>query len=91
MSHREDVGQALTRVAEGHIQEAMRQPGRERVILDGTRHLSFSDRIYASPLPRLARAGTRPAVEVHEIIGARLNDFFKAALGPAGESPPPAF
>lgn len=80
----EDAGQALTRVGEARIQEAMRHPGSERVILDGTRHLSFSDRIYASPFSRLARVGTRPAGEVHEILSTRLNAFFKAGLGADG-------
>ena len=76
----EDVSQMLTRRAEEHVLEAMRQPECERVIIDGSRHLSFSDRIYASPFPRLARVGTRPAGEVHEILSARLAGFFRVSL-----------
>lgn len=76
----EDFDQSFTRIAEGHILDAMREPGRERVILDGTRHLSFSDRIYSSPFPRLARVGTRSPAEVHEILSTRLKEFFTAAL-----------
>ncbi|MEO5713025.1 MAG: hypothetical protein ABIT37_06015 [Luteolibacter sp.] len=76
----EDAGQVLTRHAETQIQIALKQPHRDRLILDGTRHLSFSDRIFASPIPRLARVGTRPQEEVHEIVCKRLGEFFKAEL-----------
>ncbi len=76
----EDAGQLLIRSAEARILTALKQPRRERVILDGTRHLSFSDRIYASPIPRLARVGWRPPGEVHKILDSRLTGFFKAAL-----------
>ncbi len=76
----ENAGQILTREAEARIQDALRQPHRDRLILAGTRHLSFSDRIFASPIPRLARVGTRPAEEVHEIVCQRLVAFFKTEL-----------
>lgn len=76
----EDAGQLLIRTAETRILKSLKQPGRERVILDGTRHLSFSDRIYSSPIPRLARVGWRPAEEVYDIIDSHLNGFFKKVL-----------
>ena len=82
----EDFEQSFTRIAEERILNAMREPGRERVIVDGTRHLSFSDRIYASPFSRLARVGTRSAGEVHGILSERLNDFFRRALNVPEES-----
>jgi dienelactone hydrolase len=76
----ENAGQILTREAEARIQDALKQPHRDRLILGGTRHLSFSDRIFASPIPRLARVGTRPAGELHEIVCERLAGFFKTEL-----------
>ncbi len=79
----EDAGQTLTRHAEARIQDALKQPLRDRLILDGTRHLSFSDRIFASPIPRLARVGTRPQTEVHEIVCKRLGEFFRTQLSQA--------
>ena len=78
----EDAGQILTRQAEARIQAALKQPHRDRFILDGTRHLSFSDRIFGSRFPRLARVGTRPQKEVHEIVSKRSAEFFKRELGP---------
>ncbi len=76
----EDAGQRIVRKAEERIQEALAQPERERVIIEGSRHLSFSDRIYASPFPRLARVGTRSPAEIHEILSSHLESFFSAAL-----------
>lgn len=76
----ENAGQILTREAEARIQDALKQPYRDRLILSGTRHLSFSDRIFASPLPRLARVGTRPAQEVHDILCQRLAVLFRTEL-----------
>ncbi|MES2437508.1 MAG: hypothetical protein V4584_00485 [Verrucomicrobiota bacterium] len=82
----EDFEKSFTRIAEEKILNAMREPARERVIIDGTRHLSFSDRIYASPLSRLARVGTRSSGEVHGILSERLNDFFRRALNVPDDS-----
>lgn len=76
----ENAGQIITREAEARIQNAMLQPQRDRFILDGTRHLSFSDRIYASRFPRLARVGTRPAEQVHDAVCKRLAEFFRVHL-----------
>lgn len=76
----EDPGQVLTRQAESHILAAMKQPSRYREILDGTTHDSFNDRIFLSRFPRLARAGTRPAAEVHKILVTRLSEFFSREL-----------
>jgi len=76
----ENAGQILTREAEARIQDALKQPSRSRLILDGTRHLSFSDRIFVSPIPRLARVGTRPQREIHELIGNELGEFFHTHL-----------
>jgi len=77
----ENAGQVLTRQAEAHVLQAMKQPSRYREIIDGTAHDSFNDRIFLSRLPRLAHAGKRPAAEVHAIIVTRLADFFKRELG----------
>ena len=90
----EDPGKILTRMAESRILAAMNQPSRFREILDGTTHESFSDRIFLSRYPRLARAGSRPAEEVHAFLTSRLADFFSRELhgGQAGTSlslPPP--
>ncbi len=76
----ENASQILTREAEARIQDALKQPQRERLILDGTRHLSFSDRIFDSRFPRLARVGTRPQREVHELLCNKLGEFFHAHL-----------
>ena len=77
----EGAAEALTRRSEKRILSAMEKKDRFRVILDGTRHESFSDRIFLCQFPRLARVGTRPAAEVHHIITSRLGDFFKRELG----------
>lgn len=76
----EGAAEALTRKSEKRIQAALGTPDRERVILDGTRHESFSDRIFTCFIPRLARTGTRPAEEVHQIVSSHLSDFFKSNL-----------
>lgn len=76
----EDAGQTLTRKAEANILAAMKQPLRYRKILHGTTHDSFNDRIFLSRYPRLARAGNRPASEVHAILVARLSEFFRREL-----------
>jgi dienelactone hydrolase len=76
----EDVGQVLTRKAESQILTAMKQPSRYREILDGTTHDSFNDRIFLSRYPHLARAGKRPAAEIHAIIVNRLSEFFSREL-----------
>mgnify|MGYP000567788257 CR=1 FL=1 len=78
----ENAGQILTREAEARIQDALKKPHRERMILDGTRHLAFSDRIFSSRFPRFARVGTRPATEVHALVCQRLGAFFTKELQP---------
>ena len=77
----EGAAEALTRRSEKRILSALEKKDRFRVILDGTRHESFSDRIFLCQFPRLARVGTRPAAEVHHIVTSRLGDFFKRELG----------
>lgn len=72
----ENAGQTLTRQAEARIQQALHSSGRQRSIIDGTNHASFCDQIFHSRIPRLARAGKRPAAEVHAIITNELADFF---------------
>ena len=76
----ENAGQTLTRRAEARIQKALQQPARPRDIIAGTNHASFCDQIFHSRIPRLARAGKRPAAEVHAIITNGLADFFGNAL-----------
>ncbi len=77
----EGAAEALTRRSEKRILSALEKNDRFRVVLDGTRHESFSDRIFLCQFPRLARVGTRPAAEVHRMITSRLGDFFKRVLG----------
>ena len=74
--------QNLIRRSEMRILKSLKEPDRERFILDGTKHESFSDRIFVSALPRVARTGKRPAKEVRGLIHDRLSGFFKRALGP---------
>jgi dienelactone hydrolase len=76
----EDAGQNLIRKAEARIQQALHQPGRQRCIMDGTNHASFFDQIFQSRIPRLARAGHRPAAEVHRNLTDNLADFFYRTL-----------
>ncbi|MES2438442.1 MAG: alpha/beta fold hydrolase [Verrucomicrobiota bacterium] len=72
--------QALMRRSGEHIQSVLGRSDRQRVILDGTRHESFSDRIFTCLIPRLARTGTRSADEVHQVVTSRLTGFFKSHL-----------
>lgn len=76
----EYAGHKLTRQAEARIVQTLETAGSERFILPGTRHLSFSDRIHSSPLPRLARTGTCPPGEVYEKILQHLTGFFRRTL-----------
>lgn len=72
----ENAGQTLTRRAEARIRHALRKPSRQRHIIEGTNHASFYDQIFHSRIPRLARAGKRPAAQVHDTITETLADFF---------------
>lgn len=72
----ENAGQTLTRRAEARIRHALRKPSRQRHIIEGTNHASFCDQIFHSRIPRLARAGKRPAAQVHDTITDALADFF---------------
>lgn len=76
----ETAEQALIRRSESRIQQALLTRGNERLIVEGTRHESFSDQLYVSAIPRLVRAGSRPADEVHQLIHQRLSGFFKQSL-----------
>lgn len=76
----ESEEQVLIRSSEARIQKALKERDRDRLILDGTRHESFTDRIFVSALPRIARAGKRPSQEVRLLIHNRLSGFFKKAL-----------
>ncbi|OYV04600.1 MAG: hypothetical protein CFE26_16005, partial [Verrucomicrobiales bacterium VVV1] len=60
--------QTLIRRSEMRILKSLKEPDQERFILDGTKHESFSDRIFVSALPRVARTGKRPANEVRGLI-----------------------
>jgi dienelactone hydrolase len=72
--------QTLVRRSELRILRSLKGTDRERMILDGTRHESFSDRIFLSSLPKIARAGGRPAGEVRALIHDRLSEFFRRVL-----------
>lgn len=76
----ETAEQTLTRQAEARIQQALRQPARPRVIISGSNHASFCDQIFHSRIPRLARAGKRPAAEVHATITNKLAEFFERTI-----------
>lgn len=76
----EDAGQTFTRESEARILAAMKGASRYRVILAGTKHEAFSDRIFTTRIPRLARVGSRPAAEVHAILTAELVKFFRQQL-----------
>ena len=76
----EGPGQALIRRSEIRILSAMEKKNRFRVILDGTRHESFTDRIFTCRIPRLARVGTLSAEKTHRIITTHLADFFSREL-----------
>lgn len=76
----EGAAESLTRKSEQRIRAALGRPDRERVILDGTRHESFCDRIFTCRIPRLARTGNRPALEIHQLVTSRLTDFFLSHL-----------
>lgn len=77
----EGPGAKQVRRSEGKILAVMKGTNRIRVIIDGTGHDAFSDRIHTCRIPRLARTGTRSAQEVHGIITGRLAAFFKRQLG----------
>lgn len=76
----ENAGQTLTRKAEARIQQALRMPARYRHVIEGANHASFCDQLFHSRIPRLARAGKRPAAEVHATITDALADFFGRAF-----------
>lgn len=82
----EGPGEALIRKSEARIRNAMQKIGRFREVLEGTRHESFTDRIFTCRIPRLARVGTRPAEEIHQIITNRLAEFFGKQLSPTGSA-----
>lgn len=71
---------AETRRSESRIRDEMGKPERFRVIMDGTRHTAFMDRIFTCRIPWLAHVGTQPAAEVHRIITSQLAGFFKCEL-----------
>lgn len=78
--------QSLIRRSEEFTLEAAKAPGCDRLELVGTRHESFTDRIFLCPIPRLAKAGRRPAVEIHHTIASALADFFTRELKPDQEA-----
>ncbi len=76
----EGAGEAQTRRSEKRIQRAMLEENRQRVIIEGTQHEAFSDRIFTCRIPRLVHAGTRPAIETNRVITSRLGEFFSENL-----------
>lgn len=77
---RENAEDALTRRSEMRIRAAMDGGERYRVILNGTLHPAFTDRIFTCRIPLLARVGKRPSDEVHQVICRRLSAFFKREI-----------
>ena len=69
------------------IRRAMEKPDRFRVTLDGTLHPAFTDRIFTCRIPWLARVGTRPSAEVHQMISSQLGSFFTRELAQPGVDP----
>jgi pimeloyl-ACP methyl ester carboxylesterase len=76
----ENAEMAMVRKAEQRILQAMAGTGRERHVLQGTTHLSFTDRLFYSPLPWISRTGNRHPHEVHEAIVGLLASFFQKHL-----------
>lgn len=72
----EGAEKALIRQSEMRIRKALERKERHRVILEGTQHAAFTDRIFVCSIPRLAGVGKRPAREVHGIVTSQLRDFF---------------
>lgn len=72
--------QTLIRRSELRILKALKGTQHERLVVNGTRHESFSDRIFLSSLPKIARAGRLPAGEVSTLIHRRLSEFFRSEL-----------
>ncbi len=79
-SPHENADQTLTRKAEARVRQALRKPERYRHVIEGTNHASFCDQIFHSRIPRLARAGKRPADKVHQLLTRRLTEFFERKL-----------
>ncbi|MFD0895180.1 hypothetical protein KBB96_00515 [Luteolibacter ambystomatis] len=77
--------QSLIRRSEELTLEAAKAPSCQRLEMDGTRHESFTDRVFLCPIPRLAKAGRRPAVEIHHTIASTLAGFFLRESGPYEE------
>jgi predicted dienelactone hydrolase len=76
----ENAEMAMVRKAEQRILHAMKGSDRARHILQGTTHLSFTDRLFYSPLPWISRTGNRHPHEVHEAIVGPLASFFQKHL-----------
>ncbi|MCP5548729.1 MAG: hypothetical protein H7A50_15285 [Akkermansiaceae bacterium] len=68
--------QKMIRRAESRVRRAMKAPRRERIVLAGTTHESFHDRIFYCRIPRIAGAGTRSAADVHRTVTGALRRFF---------------
>ena len=77
----ENAEMAMVRRAEQRILQAMARPGRVRQVLDGTAHLSFTDRPFLSPVPWITRTGNRNPQELHKAIVEPLASFFQMHLG----------
>jgi|GEM_PF-3310534 len=84
----EGAEDSQTRRSETRIRNAMKKPDRYRMVLDGTLHPAFMDRIFTCRIPWLARVGTRSSAEIHQLITSRLTIFFKETLLQPTEPPP---
>jgi hypothetical protein len=67
----------------------MDKPERYRVIIDGTLHSAFMDRIFTCRIPWIARVGTRSPDEIHHTIRSQLAGFFKRQLQAHETATPP--
>lgn len=76
----EDAGQAMIRRSEARIRKALASPRCERLVLNGTTHESFCDRLFYCRIPQVARAGNRSTGELHGLLGERIAEFFVRAL-----------
>lgn len=76
----EDSGQAMIRQSESRIQNALKGPFSERLVLKGTTHESFCDRLLYCRFPQFARAGNRSPGKLHGLLCDRIATFFSRAL-----------
>lgn len=72
--------QTLIRESDRRIQRSLVDPRHERHILAGARHETFTDRLYLSPIPRLAKAGKLSVAEFRRQVTEPVGEFFMREL-----------